>query len=304
MFVSTYRTIKFALQGFWRNIWLSIVTVIILVLTLFTLSMVGGINVIGNTAIKSIQEKIDVSVYFKPEVKDDEVINVNYRLSNLSQVKEVTYISKDQALEKFKEKHKDNPVIIESLEELAENPLGATLNVKANNINDYPAILSLLEEPDYSSLIQDINFQDNQQVINQLSSITKKVQKIGIIISGIFIVITILIVFNTIRITIYTHREEIGIMKLVGGTNWFVRAPFLLESILYGVFAALICVGIIYPLINVISPQVSNFFEGYNLDLMLYFKQHFWNILGLQLGFAVFLSVISSAVAVGKYLKV
>jgi len=302
--VSTYRTIKFALQGFWRNIWLTIVTVVILVLTLFTLSVVGGINVIGNAAIKSIQEKIDVSVYFKPEVKEDQVLNVNYRLTNMSQVKEVQYISEDKALEKFKEKHKDDLVILESLEELAENPLGATLIVKANNINDYQSILTFLEEPDYSSLIQDVNYQDNQTVISQLSNITKKVQKVGIIISSIFIVITIMIVFNTIRITIYTHREEIGIMKLVGATNWFVRAPFLLESFLYGVFAALICVAIIYPVINMLSPQLSNFFEGYNLNLMLYFKQHFWNILGLQLGFAVFLSMISSAVAVGKYLKV
>jgi len=302
--VSTYRTIKFALQGFWRNIWLTIVTVIILVLTLFTLSVVGGINVIGNAAIKSIQEKIDVSVYFKPEVKDDDVISVNYRLSSLPQVKEVKYISKEEALANFKEKHKDDPVIIESLEELSDNPLGATLVVKANNITDYQSILSVLDEPDYSTSIQDINYQDNQQVIDQLSSITKKVQKVGIIISIIFIIITIMIVFNTIRITIYTHREEIGIMKLVGATNWFVRAPFLLESLLYGIFAAVICVAIIYPIINIISPHISNFFEGYNLDMLSYFRQHFWQILGLQLGFSVFLSMVSSAVAVGKYLKV
>lgn len=304
MFLTIYRTIKFALQGFWRNIWLSIVTIVILVLTLFSISVVGTVNIIGREAIKSIQDKINISAYFKNDAPDDQVLNIKYRLENLSQIKSVSYISKEQALDNFKEKHKDDPEIIASIEELENNPLGATLVVQANNIEDYKEILNILKDPDYSDLIQKVNFEDNQNLINEFSNITNKVQKVVIIISGIFIIITILIIFNTIRITIYTHREEIGIMKLVGATNWFIRMPFLLESILYGVLACIICLAILYPLLNVISPQVTNFFTGYELDLLNYFKNNFWYIVGLELGFAVILSVISSSIAIGKYLKV
>jgi len=130
MFVSTYRTFKFAWQSFFRNIWLSIATVIILVLTLFSITIVAGVNVIAEKAIESVQDKIDVSVYFKSNVEEKEILNVRYRLEELSQVKLVTYVSKEEALEKFKAKHSDNPVILESLDQLEENPLSATLIVK------------------------------------------------------------------------------------------------------------------------------------------------------------------------------
>jgi len=164
--------------------------------------------------------------------------------------------------------------------------------------------LLVLDNPDYDELIQDKNFDDNEMVINRLSDLSRRIQRIGMIISVIFIVIAVLIIFNTIRINIYTHREEIGIMKLVGATNWFVRAPFLVESLMYAVLAVVVSMAILYPLLGVIAPQVNNFFEGYNLDLVNYFNSRFWQIVGLQLALAVLLSVLSSSIAIGKYLRV
>jgi len=304
MFVFIYRSIKFAFQSFFRNFWLSVVTIIILVLTIFSVTTVAGINYIAEKAIESVKDKVDVSVYFKPEVESKEVINVRYRLEELSTVKEVTYVSREEALDKFRERHQDDPVILESIDQLEENPLSATLVIKANNIDDYQSILSFLDNPDYDELIQDKNFDDNEKVINQLSTISNKIENIGIIVSVIFVVIAVLIVFNTIRINIYTHREEIGIMKLVGATNWFVRAPFLVESLIYAVLAVIICLAILYPLLGVVAPQVNNFFEGYNLDLVSYFNSNLWQIIGWQLAFAVLLSILSSSIAVGKYLRV
>lgn len=304
MLVFFYRTIKFAMQGFFRNIWLSVVTIIILVLTLFTITMVAGINVIAEKAIVSIQDKVDVSVYFKSNIEEKEIHNVRYRLEELSQVESVGYVSQEEALAKFKARHSDDEIILESIEQLETNPLGATLIIKAASIDDYPSIISVLENPDYDELIQDKNFDDNQEVISRLSNLSTRIQRIGMIISAIFIVIAILIIFNTIRINIYTHREEIGIMKLVGASNWFVRAPFLVESLMYAVLAVVISLAILYPLLGVIAPQVNNFFEGYNLDLVSYFNSQFWRIVGLQLAFAVVLSVLSSSIAIGKYLRV
>jgi cell division transport system permease protein len=304
MFVFLYRAIKFALQGFFRNIWLSVVTIIILVLTLFSITMVAGINMIAKQAITSVQSKVDVSVYFKSTIGEKDILNVQYRLEGMTEVKSVNYVSKDEALSQFKLEHVNDPVILESLNQLGDNPLGATLIVQAKTMDDYPRIMSVLDNDEYKDLIQDKSFDNNQKVISRLSDLSSKIQRVGIIVSIIFIIIAILIVFNTIRINIYTHREEIGIMKLVGASNGFVRAPFLVESLLYAVLSVAICLAIMYPLLGVVAPQVNSFFAGYDMNLVDYFGSHFWNILGLQFLFAIILSMFSSGIAIGRYMKV
>lgn len=304
MFVFFSRTIKFALQGFLRNIWLSVVTIIILILMIFSVTMVAGINFVAEKAIDSVKEKVDVSVYFKPDAAEEDIINVQNRLESLSEVKEIEYISKEVALDNFKEKHKDDSVILESINELDKNPLSATLVIKANTIDDYPNILTVLENPDYSVIISDRNFDDNESVISRLSELSNQLERIGIIVSIVFIIIAILIVFNTIRINIYTHREEIGIMKLVGATNWFVRAPFLVESMLYAVLSVAITLALLYPLLGVIAPQINDFFEGYNLDIISYFNDNLLQIIAWQLAFVIVLNIISSSIAIGRYLRV
>ncbi len=304
MLVFLLRTIKFALQGFFRNFWLSIVTIIILVLTIFSISVVAGLNVVASKAIASVEDKVDVSVYFKSTVSESEILNARYRLESLSEVESVNYISRNEALDNFKKQHANDPLILESLEQLETNPLGATLVVKAKSIEYYPRIMTFLEDPAYDDLIQDKNYEDNKEVIDKLNDLSDRIQRIGIIISVVFIIIAVLIIFNTIRINIYTHREEIGIMKLVGASNWFVRAPFLVESLFYAVLAVIICMVIMYPLLGVVAPQVNNFFEGYNLDLVQYFNSYFWRIFGLQFAFALVLSAFSSGIAITRYLKV
>lgn len=304
MLVFFLRTIKFAFQGFIRNIWLSVVTIIILVLMIFSVTMVAGINFVAEKAIDSVKEKVDVSVYFKSDASEEDIVNMQHRLESLSEVKEVDYISKSVALDNFKEKHKDDEVILESINELDENPLSATLVIKANTIDDYPDILTVLDNPDYAAIISDRNFDNNESVISRLSELSNQLERIGIIVSIVFIIIAILIVFNTIRINIYTHREEIGIMKLVGATNWFVRAPFLVESMLYAILSVAITLALLYPLLGVIAPQVNSFFEGYNLDIISYFNANLIMIIAWQLTFVIALSIISSSIAIGRYLRV
>ncbi len=303
-FLTFYRALRFAFQGFWRNIWLSVVTIIILVLTLFSVSVVAGINVVGREMVKSIENKVDVSVYFFPTVSDSDVESVQYRLESLGSVASVTRVSKEEALAQFKERHKNDPTITESLNELTDNPLGTTLIIKAKKIEDYPLILQVLDDPDYQKLVQNRNFEDNQKIVARLSDISGRIQRGAIALSAMFIIISILIIFNTIRITIYTHREEIGIMKLVGASNWFVRFPFIIESLLYGLIAVAITLILVFPLVQLVSPQLQSFFQGYSFDLAAYFTGHFLMFALMQVALATFLSMASSAVAVGKYLRV
>ncbi len=304
MIYSTFRIIKLAWESFWRNVWLSVVTIVILVLTLFLISLTTTLNIVANAAVDSVKEKVDISVFFDPKAQETQVLATRDEIAELNEVKEITYISSEQALLDFQEKHKDDPTISESLEELEENPLGATLVIRAQRLEDYATILTFIEGTTYSSLILDKDFEDTEVVIEKLSRITERIQSIGLTVSIIFIAIAALVIFNTIRITIYTHRDEIGIMKLVGASNWFVRAPFIIESILYALLGTAITLALFYPFISFTAPYINTFFEGYDFSLYSYFSQHFWETMTLQLIIALLLSVISSMVAITRYLKV
>lgn len=304
MFVALFRVIKFASQDFWRNFWLSAATTMVLVLTLVTINFLIILNVLTQTAIAQVQEKIDVSIYFKRDVSESQIGAIRSYLSNLKEVKSVEYISPDYALATFEKKYQNNPVILESLKEIGENPLGATLIIKAKDPKDYPTILKVFDDPQYENIIQDKNFDDHQLVIKRIEAISDKAQKTGAGMTAIFAVIAVLIGFNTVRLTIYTHREEIAIMKLVGAANWFVRSPYLINGIFYGLFAVLFTIIITYPLVGFVEPYLSGFFGNSNFNLLEYFTENFVKIFGWQFIGVVLLNMITSSLAVGKYLKV
>lgn len=304
LLTSFARIFIFASQSFWRNIWLSIVTITIIVLTFVSINFLIVINVISNAATRIIENKVDVSLYFKPDITEPQVLEVQTYLSSLTQVKEINYVSQTEALEKFRQKHLTDPVIIESLEELSNNPIGATLQVKAKNINDYPAIIEVLDNSKYNQLILDKNFDDHKVYIGKIKSLSDNLKKIGFSLSAVFILIASLIVFNTIRVAIYTHRQEIAVMKLVGATNWFVQGPFLLEAIFYGVIACVLAIIIVYPAISFIQPHLNSFFLTEEFSLVNYFNDNFWLIFGLELLAVILLNIVSSSIAIRRYLKV
>ena len=283
---------------------MSIVTIIVLVLTLFMISIIMTLNLVADNAIASVQERVDIDVFFKPDVSEVSVLEARQFLDNMSEVRSVEYVSKDRALADFRLAHADDENIQASLDELDENPLPASLVVRANELEQYSDILVKLDNSEFNELIETRNFESNQSVINQLNSITGRISNVGFVVSAVLVLLAILVVFNTIRITIYTYRTELGIMKLVGATNTFIRLPFIAESVLYAVIATLITFGIYYPLLVAISPYITNFFEGYNFDALVYFQQNFLGIFGVELAVAVVLSVLSSSVAIGRYLRV
>lgn len=303
MFTSSLRVIKFSFQDFFRNFWLSFVTLTILVLALFTVNLLVIFNVVAKTAVSSIENKIDINLYFKPEISDEQVQNVQQHLQTLSLVKEVEYISKDQALVSFKIKHQDNPKIIESLREIEANPLGASLVVKAKSPGDYPIILENLADPRFDKLIESKDFDDHKTVIERITGITNKVSKAVIIIAIIFVLISLLIIFNAIRMAIYTHREEIIAMKLIGATDWFVEAPFLLQGVIFAVLSLLITLLIVYPLLGFLRPYFLIILEQ-DFDIVNYFNNNFILIFGLELLGIIILNLISSYIAVKRYVRV
>ncbi len=304
MFVALFRVFKFSSQDFWRNFWLSAATVVVLVLSLVSINFLLTLNVLAKTAVAEVQNKIDVSIYFKQGVPESEVGSVKSYLLSLPQVKTAEYVSPEHALSEFQKKHQNDPVILESLKEVGDNPLGATLVVTAHSPEDYQAILKVFDDPQYAAIIQDKNFDDHAAVVDKINSISEKAEKTGVGIAGLFAIVGVLIGFNTVRMSIYTHREEIGIMKLVGAANWFVRAPYLASGILYGLFSVLLAVIVTYPLLGFAEPYFAGFFGGSNFKLVEYFTQNFIPIFGWQFVGVVLLNMVTSSLAVGRYLKV
>lgn len=303
MLTSVARVIKFAFQNFWRNIWLSVITVTILILTLLTVNILVMLQVLGDMAVRSVEERIDLTVSMQPETSPETVAELRAYISSLAQATSVALISPEEALAEFRERHADNPQILESLEELEGNPFGATLVVRARSTADYPFILETLENPSYRDSIQDKNFTDHEAVIERISRITDRLRRFGVALAGVFSVIAVLIIMNTIRVAIYTYREEIGIMKLVGASNWFVRMPFLLESIIYSVLAVVITALIVFPAVAAIEPYLERFFESTSVGLLEFFTSQAVFVFGYELLALVVLTIFSTSLAVGRYLK-
>jgi len=301
---SFLRAIKFAFQDFWRNIWLSLVTISVLVLALLSVNVLVSLDAISGAVINSVENKVDISLYFKTTAPKAKVDNFRQKINALPEVKETFFIGKDEALTTFKEKHKDDAKIMEAVSQLEKNPLMDAFIIRAKSLDDYNRILSVISLNENQDLIKYQNFTDHQKIIDRIRIISNKVEQVSLFLTIIFAVISILIVFNSIRLTIYTHREEIAVMKLVGANNWFVRLPFLLEGIIYALFALSIAMVIIYALFYAVGGYLAEFLEAYNFSLLSYYNQNIWLILGGEFSAVALLNIISSAVAVGKYLRV
>lgn len=298
------RIIKYAFQGFWRNFWLSIVTISVIVLAFISVNSLIVINHITESALRIIQERIDISIHFKSDVNELDVVRAKEFLTSLTQVEKVDYISKEQALENFRIRHKDDPNILAALEELNENPFSAMLRVKAKNIEDYETILEFINNSEFNSLIYNKNFQDQKEVIEKLQNISFYINRFGIAISIFFTIIALLIVYNIIKLTIYAQREEFGIMKLVGASNSFVILPYIVESMLYAIIGFLIGLITLFVLLDFVHPYIVVFLQSNEIDIRQFFQQNLIAIFGLELTGLIFLNVISSIIAIQRYLRV
>jgi len=303
MFLSIIRIIKFSLQDIGRNIWLSLVTIIIMVLALFTVNMLLVVKVIGDTAVNAIKEKIDINLFIKSNAGEDEILALKARVSQLEEVRDVAYVSKAEALENFKKNHADNPEILESLRELGTNPMTPSLVIRPKSLDEFDNLLNKINAMD-DEIIESRNFSNYKVMLNKINTITEKVANAGLFLSGIFIFITILVVYNSVRVAIYTHRREIVIMRLVGASRWFIQMPYLLSGVVYTMFGILAIMGLFYPFLTLLQPYLETFFVGYNVNLISYFYGQAYIIFGLQFVGVALVNIIASQLAVRKYSRV
>ena len=300
-----FRTFRYALVDFWRNFWLSFITVSVVFIAIFSINSLILIKTVSDYTLQTVEKKIDVSVFINPDVEETSIYDLRSRLLGLSEVKEVIYISADEALQSMKNRHAGDDAILQSIEELGVNPLGAQLIVQANSTDDYGPIVSLLGEERYDPIIAEKNFDEHTYIIERVSAISKRIRSAATFVSLIFGLVALIVVFNTLRVIIYTHREEIAIMRLVGATKAFIRMPYIWQSAIYSILSLGLFLLIWYPILGVIQLYVNELFsDGANIDLFAYYNQNFVVLFGSQLIGVALLLALASFVATSKYSRV
>lgn len=297
------RIIKFTLQDIFRNFSLSAMTVLILVLMLLSINTLVIVQVLTQQATSSVKDQIDVSVFMRPEATEDQIKSVKQYLQSFPTVVDLAYFTREEVLSQFQEDHADNPDIMASLQELGNNPLGATFVIKTREPSDYKQIVDGLSSPELSAGIEGKTFANTEDAINRIHVITTRVEQFSIILSGLFALIAFLIIFNTIRIAIYTQRIEIGIKRLVGATNWFIRGPYLFEAFIFSVLSVALTAVVVYGANQLLDPYIVAVF-GSSTFLTSYFSSHILLLFGGQFAAALFLTFFSSWLAMRRYLKV
>lgn len=300
--VTLSRIIKYGWQAFVRNGWLSFSTISVMILAALVFEGLILFNVVGKTALVSLQNKIDISVYFKSNVDEDSILNIKKSLEGLDEVKGVEYVSREQALEDFKTRHAGEETITQTLAELDTNPLLASLNIKANDPREYASIASYLDNENLSDVIEKVTYAQNQVVIDRLVGLIDTMKKGGITLTVFLAFLAVTVTFNTIRLAIFSNREQIGIMRLVGGSNTFIRGPYMVEGVLYGGVSGIIGFLILIPFISFLSPYLMSFIP--EMSLSGYFQTSFFSLLAYQLIFCVVLGILSSVIATRRYLQV
>ena len=303
MFVLSFlRTIKFAFQDIFRNISLSLMTVLILVLMLLSVNTLLMIRFLTTQATQSVKNQIDVSIFFAHDATDEQITEIQSFIDSFPEVIESQNLSRADVLEEFRAQYADNADITASLDELGDNPLGPTMIVKTREPGDYTKIIEALRVPEYRDVVVAKTFGDTEKAITRINTITSQVERFSLLLTALFAIIAFLIIFNTIRVAIYTQRIEITIKKLVGATNWFIRSPYIIEALFFTLFSVAITLILILFATQFLDPFVEVVFGQPEL-LTGYFMSNILSLFGSQFLAVLLLTIFSSSLAMRRHLR-
>lgn len=307
LWLNIKRVFRSGFINFWRNGFVSLASVLVMVITLFVIGSIIFTSALLTSSLNQIKSKVDINVYLTTTAQEDDILALKKNLQSLPEVQSVEYITRDQALSNFKKRHENDELTLQALDELGDNPLGAILNIRAKETTQYENIATYLQGKNILShdgvvFVDKVNYTQNKVAIQKLSNIIAAGQKLGLALSLVLSVISILITFNTIRLAIYISREEISVMKLVGASNKYIRGPFVIIGIMYGVVAGIITLLLFYPTTYWLGRATENFFTGINV--FNYYISHFPQIFLIIIASGIVIGAVSSFLAVKKYLNV
>lgn len=299
------RIIRSGFIGFWRNAYVSLASIFTLTVALFVIGSTMFIDQLLTTSMSTLQSKVDINVYFVPDAPQEEIDRLYAAVKTMPEVEFVRYTSREDALTEYRNENQNNEVAMQALESLDDNPLGASLAIQATDPIYYEKISKFFEEQQSNEspqtpVVDKVSYLDNKDAIDTLSSIINAIEKASFAVMSVLLIAAVLITFNTIRLAIYTAREEISIMRLVGASNMFIRGPFMLQGFMYGLLAGLLAVISFYPIMLWLGPRTEEFFE---LNLLTYYIDNIFYIFFVLAGIGIVLGLTSSILAVARYLR-
>ena len=299
------RITKAGFINFKRSGLISWAAVLVVTITLSVITAIILLQAVLHFSLAQIKDKVDVTIYFTTDATEDKIMLLKNSIAQLPEVAEVTYTSAEDALRAFRDRHANDYPTIQALDEIKDNPLGAFLNVRTKEISQYETVANFLKSDNAlvlgsANIIDKVNYNQNKLVIDRLNAIISGAQKLGFLLTFILIIISIIITFNTIRLTIFISKEEIGVMRLVGASEMGIRGPFMVEGAIYGIVATLITIVPFWPITAWFGNNMTNFL---GLNMYDYYVANILQIFIIILLSGVFLGMISSFLAVRKYLN-
>lgn len=299
--------------GFWRNAFVSLSSIFVIAIALFAIATTIFSSAALGAALASLQNKVDINVYFVTTAVETDVLNFKASLEALPEVAEVTYTSRDQALIDFRERHGDDQLTLQALDELGDNPLGASLSIRARETSQYEGVEAFIaqkkeaESPEVP-FISKTNFYENQKAIQSLTDIINSTRESNFLKIIALIAVAFMVSFSTIRLAIHNSRDEIAIMRLVGASNLFISSPFVISGLMQGFIAGVLALLVVYPVLiwNEGLFYPFPFFDTFDNGHLLfnYFVSNFTMIFIKVTGAGLAVGAVSSFVAVRRYLKV
>jgi len=297
------RVLKIGLVDFWRNRWLSLASTIIMIITVFMVSLFVLLDFSVSRTAQILNDKIDISAFFTSAATDTQINDLVALVKNRPDVKEVQYVSSADALTKFKERSKYRTKLLELLDKGYGANLPRSISVKASDPQKLSDIASFIKQPPYDTIIQTVSYEENKDVITKVINSVELVERSALYLSILFLLIAILVVYNTINLTIYMRREEIEIMQLVGATGWFIKFPFILEGIIYGLLAAVVTTIVLFVGASAVGPSITRYIDSAGFDFGIFFIQKFPIIIAIEFLIGVVVGGACSFLAVRKQVK-
>ena len=306
----TARVMKYGTKGFGRNIWLSTAATVVMAVTLIILFVTIVASVILTSTAELMKDKIDITIYFKPNTSREVLTDLENRIKEDPNIKSVETATSEEEYEKFLQENEGSESITgimdDEMTQLMIDKMQATMRVKVYDVDNLDSVKKIVDEDELFTANTDKEkaptYDVNRAEISTITSWARIARTGGIIFAAVFLVISVLIIFSTIRMAIFSRREEIYMMKLVGADKGFIRGPFLVEAEICGVIAGVVAGTISYFGFEVLSPKLEN----YGIDI-----SQISNVLEsnqLILVFLIFIILgaligrISAHLAVSKYL--
>lgn len=292
-------------HNFLRNAWLSTAATIVMTITLSSILLTFFASLTSANTIKSFEDKIDVSIFFKPNVTKVQIekLSADIRGNQELGVKEVTYISEDEARRTFEAQYKDDQKTLQAIAQ-TEDAFPASIRVKTIDTANLQKVVEVTRQEKYQDIVDKDSYKDNakRNAVDRLGGIAKFLRNAGLVASVVFGVISISVILNTIRMTIFNRKDEIEIMRLIGASKWYIRGPFLVEAGIYGAIAGVLASSFFYVFVLGQAPKLGSYLEEIRPTAES-FQQWNWMLAPATIAIGILIGVFSAYLAIRKHLK-